>query len=445
MSLHLFGTSHHVAPLEVREPLALPEAVLPRALARLGEVPDVREGLILSTCNRVEVLVAEREGASPDLLKFLTAAAAPQPAPDRKCFYELRDEQAVRHVLRVAASLDSLVVGEPQILGQFKAAFVAAQNAGMVGAELDAVVQRAFHAAKRVRTETTIAAQPVGVSQAAVELVHQIFGDLNQKTVLLLGAGLIGTGAARHLRRQGTVRLLVVNRTLAHARELAQKAGGEAYGLEQLPELGGLADVILACTGAPEPLITRAQAAQFLARRHGRPMLFLDLAVPRDIEPSVHQLDNAFVYNVDDLDQVVSSNLQQRRREAERGEIIIEEELRAFQRRQRAQDLVPTLVALQEQAESLRAAEWERLRKRLGPLSPEQEQAFEAFSRSLMQKWLHQPLVQLRQTLHNGGSDRLGLLEFAHRLFGLPAPNALPGEHDEEGCAHAREAAGKGQ
>ncbi|MGH9474964.1 MAG: glutamyl-tRNA reductase [Terriglobales bacterium] len=449
MSLHLLGISHHTAPLEQREPLALSEDALPRALALLREQPDVREGWILSTCNRVEVMVASPTGALPGLLAFLAAASGQPHLPPLEGFYQLRGEAVVRHVFRVAASLDSLVVGEPQILGQLKAAYAAAQSAGAAGAELDAMASRAFRAAKRVRTETNIGAQAVGVSQAAVELARQIFGDLHQKTVLLLGAGLMGTAAARYLRRDGSVRLLVVNRTLAHARELALKAGGEAYSLEQLPELGGLADIVLACTGAPHPLITRAQAAQFLAHRRGRPMLFLDLAVPRDIEPSVHQLENAFVYNVDDLDQVVSSNRSERRLEAERGEKIIDEEVRSYMRRQQSLELVPTLCALQEHAESLRAAEWERLSKHLGPLSAEQARAVEAFSRSLMQKWLHRPLVQLRQAVEqdweSGAGDRRAFLDFAHRLFGLPAPRSEEGAPAEPVRVPEGEPAGKGQ
>lgn len=424
MSLHLLGISHHTAPLEQREPLALPAEGLPAALELLAAQPEVCEGMLLSTCNRVEVLVAAEEGAAPDLFAFLAAATGQSRLPQVHHFYQLQDAAAVRHVFRVAASLDSLVVGEPQILGQFKQAFAAAQAAGLVGSELDAVAARAFHAAKRVRTETAVAAQPVSVSQAAVDLARQIFGDLSQKTVLLLGAGLIGTAAARYLLAQGATRLLVVNRTFAHARELAEKCGGEAHPLEHLAELGELADVVISCTGAPQPLVTRAHATHFLARRHGRPMLFLDLAVPRDIEPSVHQLDNAFVYNVDDLDQVVSTHLHERRQEAALGEAIIQEEVHIYLQRRQAQDVTPLLRALQDRAEALRAAEWERSRKRLGSLSPEQAEAMEALTRSLMNKWLHEPLVQVKEAAQVPAAERSLLLAWAARLFGLRKPAA---------------------
>ena len=417
MSLLLLGISHHTAPIEERERLALPEAALPQALKLLAEQAGVREGLILSTCNRVEVLV---EGAAEpaDLLHFLAAATggAPLPAPAR--FYHLAGEAAARHLFRVASSLDSLVVGEPQVLGQLKQAYAAAVAAGTIGLELETVLTRAFHAAKRVRSETAIASQPVSVSQAAVELARQIFGGLHQKTVLLLGAGAMGELAARYLMRQGASRLLVTNRTLQRAQALAQKYGGEAFALDQLRQHGELADVIITCTGAPQPLIARADAAHFLSRRRGRPMLFLDVAVPRDVDPAVHQLENAFVYNVDDLDQVVHSNLAERQAEALEGEKIIEAELSLYLQRRQARDVVPTLRALQTQAEAVRLAEWERLRKRLGPLSAEQEQAIEALTRSLMQKWLHHPLVEIKEA--SSSADRQALVELAHRLFGLP-------------------------
>ncbi|HET9783890.1 MAG TPA: glutamyl-tRNA reductase, partial [Terriglobales bacterium] len=351
MSLLLLGISHHTAPLELREPLALPEARQAEALRLLAEQPGVVEGLILSTCNRVEVLIATAAGAAPDLFRFLAVATGQPSLPPATHFYQLQDEEAVRHLFRVAASLDSLVIGEPQILGQLKQAFAAAQAAGLVGGELEAVLPRAFRTAKRVRTETAIAAQPVSVSQTAVDLARQIFGSLENKTVLLLGAGAMGALAARYLMQQGASRLLVLNRTLRHGEVVARKFGGTAHGLEALPELGEQADVIIACTGAPQPLIARAAAARFLARRRGRPMLFLDLAVPRDVEPSVHQLENAFVYNVDDLDQVVSANLEGRRQEAARGEEIVTAEVAAYQQRREARAAVPTLRALREQAE----------------------------------------------------------------------------------------------
>lgn len=428
MSLLLLGISHHTAPLEVRERLALPEGALAPALARLARVAGVREGLILSTCNRVEVLVeAEAPASAAGLLECLLAAAACTEPPPPAALYQLAGEDAARHVLRVAASLDSMVVGEPQILGQLKQAFAAAQAAGVIGTELDALLTRAFHAAKRVRTETAIASQPVSVSTAAVELARQVFGELAHRTVLLLGAGEMGAATAQALVRQGPVRLLVANRTLARAQALADQHGGEAFPFEELAQRGDQADVVVSCTGAAQPLLRRAEVAAFLARRRGRPMLFLDLAVPRDIEPAVHQLENAFVYNVDDLEHVVQSHLADRRQEAERGEAIVAAELALYAQRREERDLVPTLRALQSHAEALRAAEWARMRKRLGPLSPAQEEAIQALTRGLMQKWLHRPLANLKRPA--SPAERAAMVELVHKLFAL---DALPESLEED-------------
>ncbi|HXR98705.1 MAG TPA: glutamyl-tRNA reductase [Terriglobales bacterium] len=421
MTLLLLGISHHSAPIDERERLAIPPAGLEAALRLLAAEPGVREGLILSTCNRVEVVAhAEDNGSAVDLRHWLARATGLPAPPDASLFYQLRGNEVARHLFRVAASLDSVVVGEPQILGQLKYAYAQAQAVGLVGAELDALLPRAFHAAKRVRAETGIAAHPVSVSQAAVDLARQIFGNLSQKTVLLIGTGAMGSIAARYLLRQGAARLLVTNRTFASAQALAAKHHGDAFPLEQLREQGEHADVVIACTGSPHPLISKADAGHFLSRRRGRPMLFLDLAVPRDVEPSVHQLENAFVYNVDDLDRVVRSNLAERAQEAVDAEVIIEAELRLYAERRQARDLAPTLAALQTRAEALRTAEWARVRGRLGPLTPDQEQAAEALTRSLMQKWLHQPMVQLKLAqLEAGAADRDALLQLVRRLFDL--------------------------
>lgn len=323
-----------------------------------------------------------------------------------------------------------MVVGEPQILGQLKQAYAIAQEVGTTGSELDGLLTRAFHAAKRVRSETAIASQPVSVSTAAVELAHQIFGGLGHKTILLLGAGEMGAAAAQALVRQGATRLLVTNRTHARAQLLARKFGGEAFPFEQLNERAELADIVISCTGAPHPLLHRHDVAGFLARRRGRPMLFLDVAVPRDIDPAVHQLDNAFVYNVDDLDKVVNSNLAERQKEALRGEAIIEAEVGNYLQRQQERDLVPTLRALQDHAESLRAAEWQRMRKRLGPLTPDQEEAIQSLTRGLMQKWLHFPLSGLKGPATP--AERAAMLELVHRLFALEIEPELPVEAKAE-------------
>lgn len=418
MSFLLLGISHRTAPIEERERLALPAAALPDALRLLGTRPGVREGLIVSTCNRVEVVVdAEGPITAADLLQFLSLATQQAQAPASHLFYELQGEGVARHLFRVASSLDSVIVGEPQILGQIKDAFAAAQAAELIGPELDGLLSRAFHTAKRVRTETGIATHPVSASQAAVDLARQIFGDLRQKAILLLGAGEMGESAARYLMQQGASRLMITNRSFERAAMLAQKYHGEAFPLERLQELGENADVVISCTGSPRPLLLRADVAHFLSRRRGRPMLFLDVAVPRDVDPAVHQLENAFVYNVDDLDKVVSSNLAERRQEALAAEAIVEAEVATYWQRRQARELVPALRALQDHAEAVRLAEWERMRGRLSSFNPEQLEQVEALTRSLMKKWLHPAMVELKSA--PTAADRAAMAEAALRLFAL--------------------------
>lgn len=427
MSFYLLGMSHHTAPVEEREQLAVAESHLVQAVRQLVTEPGIDEGLILSTCNRMEVVVRTRDGAV-DLRQFLERLHGRDLSGYAAHFYERQDRQAVRHVFRVASSLDSLMVGEPQILGQIKQAWQVAREAGAIRSQLDALLTRAFSVAKRVRTETEIASQPVSVSHAAVDLARQIFGSLDGRTVMLIGAGEMGELAARYLLTQGASRLMVVNRTLARAEALAEQFHAEAHPLAELRQIGEKADVIITCTGAPHPIIQRDDAAHFLARRRYRPMLYLDIAVPRDVDPAVHRLDNAFVYNVDDLEQVVNANIADRQREAMRAEAIIEEEVEKFIGRLNSRSAAPLVKALQKRAEELRQAEWQRMRHRLGPLTPDQEQAVEALTRGLMQKWLHQPMVAVRRA----AADENGapLLDAAEQIFDLTAPDT-PEQDDD--------------
>ena len=417
MKLLLLGVSHHTAPLEVREQLAIPEAQLGEAVTRLLAAPGVKEGLILSTCNRVEILINCDAGLDPDGTGCLEQVYGGSRPDLRPYLYVQQQRQAVRHVFRVACSLDSLLVGEPQILGQLKQSYQTARAAGGVGSSLEALLTRAFSVAKRVRTDTELGRNPVSISHAAVDLARQIFGSLAGKTVLLLGAGKMGELAARYLGAQGAGRVLVVNRTLARAEALAAALGGEAFALDQLPAIGHRADVIIGCTGAATPILSRAQVAQFLVRRKYRPVLLLDIAVPRDVEATTRTLDNAFLYNVDDLQAVVDANLADRQREAIRAEAIVEAEVETFLQRLQSLDVVPTIRQLQERAETIRREELARLRGRLGALTPEQEKAVEALTRGLMQKWLHRPLVALKEAAGDAGG--LPLLDLVERLFGL--------------------------
>lgn len=414
MSLLLTGISHHTAPIEERERFSVPENALPQALRQLLDEPGVSEALIVSTCNRIEVVV-EAEG-EVDLVGFLARRAAAGPESHR-WFYVHRGPAAVRHLFRVASSLDSLVVGEPQILGQLKHAVAVARTAGTVGSSLEAVVTGAFRVAKRVRTETEIASQPVSVATAAVDLVRQIFGRLEGQCTLVIGAGAMGELTARVLQRQGAAPLLFANRTRVRAEALARKHGGETIAFEELAQQGARADIIVTCAGAAEPLIRRADVVHFLAQRRQRPMLFLDLSVPRDVDPSIHELGNAFVYNVDDLERVVNVNRAGRQREADRGEALIEAELANFRQRLQVREIAPIFRALQAHGESLLQAELDRLRRRAGDLTPAQEQEIAVHMRRFMQKLLHQPLVGLRDSASGPELDLM--LDLVQRLFGL--------------------------
>jgi glutamyl-tRNA reductase len=447
MKLLLFGISHHTAPVDLRERFAIPEDRLAAAVRVLLQAPGIREGMILSTCNRFEVLaVADGAGAyapasdsegSSDA-RALLRALHPEASSAEPAIYEHHDKAAVRHLFRVASSLDSMVVGEPQILGQVKLAYRIAREAGAIGRHLDPLVTRSFAVAKRVRTDTLIASSPVSISRAAVDLARQIFGNLNDKTVLLIGAGKMGETTARILLAAGARRLLVANRTVERARDIAAQfaraSGGKTLGsdasietgseiyaealpLSEVTERGYAADVVISCTGSAQPILCRADVARMLARRRRRPMLLLDIAVPRDIARDVEKLEQAFVYNIDDLQSVVASNLSDRRAEAEKAELIIGAEVEKFLRRSQALELAPLIRSLQQHAETLRLQELARLRSRLGSLTPEQETALDALTRGLMNKWLHQPLIELK----NSAAGPLGIptLEAAQRLFGL--------------------------
>lgn len=423
MNFHLFGLSHHSAPVALREQFAVAEARLPAALAALVAEPGVEEGLILSTCNRVEVLST---GTSAEALRaFLGRWVERDLAPLSTHFYAYSGPAAARHVFRVAASLDSLVVGEPQILGQYKAAYQAAINARAAGPGLRALLHAAFSAAKLVRGETAIGRQSLSISHAAVDLAKRIFGGLGGKTVLLVGAGEMGTQAAGYLLQQGARRLLVANRGQERAAALAAKYGGEVVAWSDLLAQAHRADVIISCTGAAAPLLDKAEMAGILARRKYRPLLLLDIAVPRDIAADVQELENAFLYNVDDLEGVVEGHRADRQREAARAEAMIETELERFARRWEARDALPTLRALETHAESLRQSELERWRAQLTAMPPEQRALCEELTRALMRKWLHRPLTAIKAAAED--DEDLALLDSVAQLFGLKEnPAAAP-------------------
>ncbi len=431
MKFMLIGVNHKTAPVEVRERFAIPESQLPEAMRRLAQFPGIEEGLIVSTCNRVEFLARTRNG-SADLHGFLQELLATEVEPLRPHLYEKEDDEAVRHLFRVASSLDSMVVGEPQILGQVKEAYAVARAVGAVHSQLDALVTRAFGVAKRVRTETAIGGAAVSVASVAVELAEKIFGSLQGKTVLLVGAGKMSELAARHLVRHGANRILVTNRTNERAVEFARRFNGEVVAYDKLYDQADRADIVISSTGAPVAIFKREHAERFMARRKNRPMFFIDIAVPRDVDAAVNKLDGVFVYDIDDLQQVAASHAANRQREAQKAEQIIEAEVQRFQSRLQSLEVVPTIVSLQEHLENIRQAEIDRVRGRLGQLSPEQELAIEAATRGMINKILHTPITTLKSAARDPQANTV--IDLIRRLFNLRDHSG--GDEPQDGAAN---------
>ena len=399
MQLALIGLSHKTAPVEVRERLAFENGDLAEALRSLVARDGVSEAMIVSTCNRVEVLV---ETPDDSLVREFLCSYHRVPIDSIvNHLYTLRNNDAIRHVFRVAASLDSMIIGEPQILGQVKEAYRLAADAGTVGLHIGSVMDRAFVVAKKIRTETGIAQSAVSVSYAAVELARKIFGNLEGKSVMIIGASKMGELAAKHLKRAGVSMVLVTNRTFERAVEMARMFDGAAIQFEQLSAHIDRADIVISSTGAPHFVITKPQAEQIIRQRKNRPMFFIDIAVPRDIDPAVNEIDNLFLYNIDDLQQVVDDNINERISEARRAEQIVDQEVQAFAAKLQSREVVPTIVELREALEKLRRDEIERNRKHLGPMSAAQEEAVDRLTRSMINKILHQPISQLKEMAHH--------------------------------------------
>jgi len=398
MRFSITGLNHRSAPVEVRERLAFDEKSIPDALRVLRQRPGVVEGLILSTCNRVEIAVSseDRDPASA-VDDFLAETRKVERDWVRPYLYKFEDRDAIQHLFRVAASLDSMVVGEPQILGQLKNAYSIAKEQGAVNGFMDTLLTRAFNVAKRVRSETEIGSNAVSVSYAAVELAREIFGSLKDKKVLIIGAGKMSEAAARHLKRVGATKMFVTNRTQERAVEMAQlfeaKIVDYTRFLSFMPEV----DIVLTSSGAPHYILTKPDMAKVLGARKNKPVFVIDIAVPRNVEPSVNELDNVFVYDIDDLQRVVETNVEARKHEAEEAEQIITEEVERMLSRLKTRDVVPTIVKLQEQLEALRAGEVARMKGKFGTLTREQEEALDAVTRGIINKIAHGPISELRR------------------------------------------------
>ncbi|MGA8741322.1 MAG: glutamyl-tRNA reductase [Terracidiphilus sp.] len=407
--LVLIGINHKTAPIELRERIAISRDDLPDATRALAAQPGVSECMIVSTCNRVEML-ATVESPETDLTQFLHNHFGLDQALLAPHIYEHCDQQAVRHLFRVAASLDSMVVGEPQILGQVKEAFATARAAGTISGQLEHLLQSAFAAAKRVRTETAIGSNSVSIASVAVELARKIFGSLQGRTVFLVGAGKMSELAARHLVQQGAGAILVTNRTLERARQLAEPFNGRVIPFEKLYETATEADIVISSTGAPHPIFRREHGQQFMHRRRNRPMFFIDIAVPRDVDPAMNKVEGIFVYDIDDLQAVAASHIAERQTQAGDAEALINAEVERFHQRRRAVNVAPAIVSLQHQAEEIRQNELRRMHAKLGILSEEQLAAVEALTRGLVNKFLHPPMQALKQAARENDSTRVDAL-----------------------------------
>lgn len=421
MKLVLAGVSHRTAPVEIRERLAFPEARLTGALQDLAAQPGVTEAVILSTCNRVEISLATHDDvdAPAAIRSFLASAQNLDCTALGPQFYSYEGKAAIHHMFRVAASLDSMILGEPQILGQMKQAYAAARGEGVIGGLLDSVLTSAFKAAKRVRSETGIGQMAVSVSYAAVELARKIFGNLAGKSTMIIGSGKMSELAVRHLRRSGLAHIFVTNRTHERAVELAKAFNGTAVDytrfVSMLPEI----DIVIASTGATNYILTKDDMQRVITARKNRPMFLIDIAVPRNIDPAVNDLENLFLYDIDDLQGVVNANLKERNKEAERAEVIVSSEVEKMIARLHVQEVAPTIVSLQEQLEEIRSGEVAKALRKLQQLPPEVratvEESIDAMTRAMMNKVAHGHISELRR--YAGRPEGAQVISAIRRVF----------------------------
>jgi glutamyl-tRNA reductase len=413
------GLNHMTAPVEVRERLHIPEATLPVLLERLGNEATVLERLVLSTCNRVEVyaVTTDLEVAQAAIPAVLAEGTQTPLSLFQDRLYHHHQEEAVRHAFRVAASLDSLVLGESQILHQMKEAYQMAQAQGVTGPILNTLMTRTLGVAKKVRTETGIGESTVSVPSAAIGLAKTIFGELKGRGVLILGAGEMAELAARNLKCEGVQAVLVAHRNFDRAAEMASRLQGRAVRFDQIRDELRQADIVVSSTAAPHYLLHRADVEELMRLRRNRPLFLIDIAVPRDIDPEVNDIDNVYLYDIDDLEGVVASHREARQHEAAQAELLVEREVASFQRWMNSLEVVPTIVDLRRQVEEIRKAELEKAMSRLQDLDPAQQEVVRALANGIVNKVLHHPTTELkRQSANRDGHMYVNALR---RLFGL--------------------------
>ncbi len=419
MNIIVVGLSHKTATVEIREKVAFSPTQMEKPLQQVVALPDITEAVIVSTCNRVEIYATTRDiaGGTARLKRFLADYHHLALEMLEPHLYSYHEEAAIRHVFRVASSLDSMVVGEPQILGQIKTSYGYAAEYKSSGIILNRFLHKAFSVAKRVRTETKIASSAVSVAFAAVELAKKIFGDLSDKTVMLIGAGEMCELAAKHFINTGVNGVMVTNRTYERAVKLAEEFDGKPVNFEDLFDQLHKADIILSSTGAPHFIIKPKEMEEVIRRRRHKPMFFIDIAVPRDIDPKVNGIENVFLYTVDDLNGVVESNLEQRKVEAAKAEAIVEQEIGQFFKWLSSLEVTPTIVALRNRFEEVRKAELDKTLSTWKELPPDGQKRLEALTAAIVNKLLHPPTSLLKQT---GQGNRTDLYVDALRsLYGL--------------------------
>jgi glutamyl-tRNA reductase len=419
MHLLVVGLSHKTAPIEIRERLTFPSHRQAEALARLLSQPAVAEAVIVSTCNRTEIYAVASGGDEgvDAVIDFMADYHELDRHELVRSLYITRGVDVVHHLFRVVSSLDSMVIGEAQILGQVKEAYDHALANDATGLALNKLFRQSFEVGKRVRNETEIGENAVSISYAAIELAKKVFDTLAGRTILILGAGKMSELTAKHLVSQGVKSVLVANRTHERALELAERFNGEAIRYDDLFERMRGADIVISSTSATHFVITKEQVASAMRGRGGRPLFLIDIAVPRDIDPAVNELSNVFLYDIDDLSGVVESNLEERMREAGRAEHIITEEIASFVRWRESLEVVPTVAAIRAKANIIRCSELEKARKRLGNLSEKDLETVEALTCAIVNKMLHGPTERLKQAAN--AKDGYEYVETVRHLYGL--------------------------
>jgi len=429
MRLVLVGTSYQRAPVELRELLAYNADLRREALERLSV--DGSEAVVLSTCNRTEVYAVDERPALAEEriygeLSGLSGLTQSELAP---ALYSVTDEAAAVHLFRVAAGLDSMVPGEAQILGQVREAYEAAREAGTTGSTLHRLFRQALRVGKRVRTETAIGENPASVSSAAAELAERVFEGLEGRKILLIGAGKTADLTAANLISRGVGEIVVANRSPERAEALGRRLGGRAVGLDALEEELGHADVVVASTGSQGLVLSGEQVARAMKERRGRPVFFIDIAVPRDLDTAINEVEDCYLYDIDDLERVVAESVAGRREEAVRAEAIVSEEADSFRAWQLSLDVVPAIASLRARAESIRQEELDRVEGRLASLSPSQRRAVEALTSQIVAKLLHQPTVRMKEAA--AAADGVLYADAVRHLFGLEerdGPSRQPGQ-----------------